>query len=195
MGSNLMGIYGTKATIRKALAVVAHPDDCIIFAKPFIEKYFFCNWKIVYLTYNKDDPRAIEIANYWKSGFGVKTAFLGFEDNAKDLETDNLNFWTFYDAEKKLVEEVISFEPDIILTHNKEGEYGHIHHKIAHLAMNSVRTPKIYFSFNNSEFNKTHKAKKKVDLEVLPLHKSVIEGFDTTQAKYLITPEAKYFIK
>ena len=60
----------------KALCVVAHPDDCVIFAWPFIEAHPEFEWTIVYLTYTFFDSRAKEIQSYWDKR-GITTTFLG----------------------------------------------------------------------------------------------------------------------
>ena len=53
--------------LMKAVCLVAHPDDCVIFGWPFIEAHPEFVWQNVYLTYNKQDPRAIEADNFWKT--------------------------------------------------------------------------------------------------------------------------------
>ena len=44
----------------KALCVVAHPDDCVIFAKPFIDTHKQYDWNISH-TYGADVQQLVSI--------------------------------------------------------------------------------------------------------------------------------------
>lgn len=108
-----------------AVCLVAHPDDCIIFAYPFIYNHFKYNWNIVYLTYDKEHPRSKEVQLFWKNR-GISTTFLGFWDNTADMFTQKLSFSKEF-AIRAVCNAVKHY--DFILTHNKDGDTGHIHHK------------------------------------------------------------------
>lgn len=179
-------------SVGKALAVVAHPDDCIIFALPFIEKHNQFDWHIAYLTYTKVDPRAQEVENFWRDR-NITTEFLGFVDDYQDQKTQKLNFWTAEDAERNIERVINSINPLLVLTHNQDGDYGHIHHKIVHSAVFKTSVPQIYFA---STFNLTHEFKaKEYDLNKLPLHKNVILDFkDRLIGRYIITEKAQRLI-
>lgn len=176
----------------KALAVVAHPDDCIIFALPFIENHLQYDWYIAYLTYTAVDPRAQEVAKFWAQR-NINTEFLGFVDDYIDQQTQKLNFFAHEDAVRNIERVVNSYNPLFVLTHNKDGDYGHIHHKLVYDAISRITVPQIYFA---STFNLTHQFKAyQYDLDCLPLHKKVIEDFhDRLIGRYIITDQALQFI-
>jgi hypothetical protein len=169
----------------KAYAVVAHPDDCLIFAKCFIDNFDF-DWTIVYLTYNATDNRAVEVSKYWLSR-NVKVNFLGFVDMYYDLETDKLNYWNEELAINQL--HMYSAAAELILTHNSQGEYGHIHHKIVHKAMMQLDKPKILFGSDN-DYSHRLSSVKDLDLAFFPLHFDVLKNCNLSEATYTITTEA-----
>ena len=132
----------------KALAMVAHPDDCVIFASAYIEAHPDYQWDIVYLTHHWWNKRAREMARYWNRR-GIKTKFLGFKDHGRDLGTLTLKTWS-EDAAIRAIRKV-AVHYDFILTHNAEGEYGHPHHKVVHNAVKDFQVPKVYFSFDEND--------------------------------------------
>ena len=67
----------------KALCLVAHPDDCVIFAYSYIHNHSEHDWTIAYLTYTESEPRAAEMSAFWRQR-GIDTIFLGFEDHWHD---------------------------------------------------------------------------------------------------------------
>ena len=75
----------------RAVALVAHPDDCVIFAWPFIEAHPEFEWTIVYLTYTFSDPRAREISAYWAKR-GIVVSFLGMKDDWQYVKNKELGF-------------------------------------------------------------------------------------------------------
>ena len=166
----------------KAVALLAHPDDCVIFARPFIENHNEYSWQLVYLTYSEQDPRAKEISAYWQTK-NIPCRFLGLVDNYKDLETNSLSF----DPESagNLLRQSAE-DADLILTHNSDGEYNHIHHKFVHTVAAAIDKPKVYFA-NDQKYNKEYLAQDILDLDKLPLHRSVIEQFaNINQGRYWV---------
>lgn len=178
----------------QAVCLVAHPDDCVIFAWPFIEAHPEFEWTIVYLTYRETEPRAQEVTTYWDRR-SIVTAFMGHKDDFYDQQTGKFNFW-----EPKLVAEnvkinVEAYDPALILTHNADGDYGHIHHMFVHRIANSIDKPKVYFA-STFNYNKEYQVVTPVATDELPLHKEVIEGFqDRNIGRYIVTPEAELILK
>ena len=109
----------------KALCLVAHPDDCIIFAYPFIHHHPDYEWTICYLTYDELSGRGKEMLRFWNKR-NVDVKFLQFEDNCNDRDTNEISFSTD-DAKEVIISLVQDY--DVVLTHNQHGDYGHIHHK------------------------------------------------------------------
>lgn len=173
----------------KAIAAVAHPDDCVIFAWPFIEAHSEFDWTIVYLTYKCTDPRGNEIRTYWEKR-KIKTHFLGFHDDYEDQLTKRLNFWYGMDAAVSM--RLSCMGADLILTHNEDGDYGHIHHKFVNNAVNGlIHIPKVYFA-STFNYNTKYVVNTPVDTTELPLHREVVEGFqDRNTGLYIITEEAE----
>ena len=116
----------------KALCLVAHPDDCIIFGYSYIYNHPEMAWTIGYLTYTEKDLRGAELAAFWKKR-GIETVFLGFEDDWHDNEEQQLNCWSKVDAEHACWN--LASKYNLILTHDQDGDYGHIHHRLVYNAV------------------------------------------------------------
>ena len=159
----------------KAVAVVAHPDDCVIFAYGFIHHYARFDWTIVYLTYSETDARAQEIEHFWQRR-SIKTKFLGYSDNYQDLETQIISFDTQL-AAKDILDNISG--SDLILTHNHQGEYGHLHHKFVHQTIGNHHDHVVYFSNGNQGNVKYEVPAGSYTLEELPLHRAVVGSFFT----------------
>ena len=160
-------------SIIKALCVVAHPDDCVIFARPFIEQYSEFEWTILYLTYSSYDPRAMEMTAYWRRR-NVSTVNLGFVDDYRDME-NNLVSFNAEQAQREIFN--ISNNYDLLLTHNPDGDYGHIHHTFVSNSVQPVPKPKVYFA-KYEQSNMKCCATSDINLTELPLHRDVISGFE-----------------
>ena len=157
----------------KAIAVVAHPDDCVIFARPYIDAHPEYDWHIVYLTYMAHDARAQEVSAYWTAR-GIPTEFRGFRDDYKDQQTQQLNFWSGLDAEASI--NLACQGADLVLTHYEDGDYGHIHHKVVHQAVKKMAIDQVYFA-STFNYNTRYIAKDNLPLDQFPLHRDVIEQF------------------
>jgi LmbE family N-acetylglucosaminyl deacetylase len=169
----------------RAVALVAHPDDCVIFAWPFIEAHPKFTWEIVYLTYKPHDPRAREISAYWAKK-NIHTRFLGFRDTWLDMVNNQISFDT------ELAQEAVKLiSADLILTHNEDGDYGHIHHKFVHTATQELVAPKVYFA-STFNYNKQYTVQQPIEVNELPLHREVVEQFtNRNTGLYIVTPEAE----
>jgi LmbE family N-acetylglucosaminyl deacetylase len=115
-----------------ALCLVAHPDDCVIFAYSYIHNHPEMTWTIGYLTYTAKHPRGAELAAFWKTR-GIECVFLGFEDDWHDNEQNQLLKWTQASAAAACSN--LSANYDLVLTHDEHGDYGHIHHRVVHDAV------------------------------------------------------------
>ena len=116
----------------KALCLVAHPDDCVIFAYSYIYHHSEHDWTIGYLTYTAQDPRGAELAEFWQRR-NINTVFLGFEDHWHDNEQQQFTRWTPEHAELACWN--LARQYDLVLTHDERGDYGHIHHQLVYQAV------------------------------------------------------------
>jgi LmbE family N-acetylglucosaminyl deacetylase len=178
--------------IPKCLVIVAHPDDCIILAGGFIQKYNnIIDFDICYLTYQKQDSRAQELANFW-SARKTATEFLGYVDDYRDME-QGISFNTAQ-AESDINRVVENY--DLAVTHAKDGDYGHIHHKFVHDIVAKTSIPKVYFA-NTEVYNNKIVEKSWYTLEEIPLHSDVVKdewSYLTGEYYYNITEDAHQII-
>ena len=175
-----------------ACVVVAHPDDCVIFAWPLIKMAPSFKWTIIYLTYDESHIRAKEVQYNWGEE-NIETKFCGLEDHYRDNEAGKLITWNPSEASDKLVAQCLGY--DLIVTHGAKGEYGHIHHKFVHDVMETIDTPKIYFEDQDQAnlivtpemyFNK------QPNLDTWSEHREVIEMFkDRTTGNYKVSADAQ----
>ena len=155
-----------------ALCVVAHPDDCIIFAWPFIEEHKDFDWHILYLTYSVGDDRAEEVTKFWNKR-GITVEFLGNIDDYRDMETEILSF----DEGQALLSIMNrSSTYDLVLTHAQDGDYGHIHHKFVHNCVIASDRPTVFFA-SQQNANLTCTRIEELDLAEIPLHADVVKDF------------------
>ena len=169
----------------KALCLVAHPDDCVIFGWGFIKKYPF-DWTIAYLTHDDSDPRSIEMQQFWKKHY-VKTIHGGFNDDWNMVQNNHLGFDEIDGANFC---RTITDKFDLLLTHNHFGEYGHLHHKFINQCIRDMLIPKVYFG-NFPEYYNEIITIEPYNVHDLPLHKDVILGFDNSRFKYYITEQVQ----
>jgi hypothetical protein len=161
-----------KSTIMKAMTLVAHPDDCVIFAYSYMHAHPEHDWTICYLTSTIKEPRGKEFFNFWyKRGMAVE--FLEFKDqwnheincpgqiNAKDAAI----------AVKSAIE-----DQDLILTHGAGGEYGHPHHVLVHECARH-HPNRVVFADPGTGTVKYQIEPGTYSLDELPLHKDIILGF------------------
>ena len=171
-----------KGKSKKGLCLVAHPDDCVIFAQAFLLEQKQVDWTIMYLTYDENSDRAQEIASYWRQQY-ITTCFLGFQDKVP-LSNQNDEVAVL----NKLIDTGVQF--DLVLTHNAIGEYKHVHHVLLHAVAQRLPQPKVYFG--HGFFHNHSSARPRDQMPRLPLHQAVIKNFDLEQrCQYYIDDKAK----
>jgi hypothetical protein len=155
-----------------AICVVAHPDDCIIFGYGLINQFQNLNWTICYLTYTDDSPRGEEISRFWQKR-NISTKFLGFKDDWNDIENDSISFDVL--IAQQAIEDCVEGQ-DIILSHNSDGEYGHLHHKFVNQCLHNKNNLVTFASLYVADIKITLPPRL-YDLDELPLHREVISSF------------------
>ena len=158
----------------KALVMVAHPDDCVIFAYSYVHNHPEHAWTICYLTYTEWEPRGQEFKEFWQRR-NIPTIFLGYRDDYHDIENKQLSF-DHHQASKEIGNLCKRF--DLVLTHNQQGDYGHPHHVFVHQAVGD-HLGKITFAGPGQGSVKYSVESGVYSLDELPLHRDVIAGFHT----------------
>ncbi|MBR9704551.1 hypothetical protein GOV12_04010 [Candidatus Pacearchaeota archaeon] len=115
---------------KRVLVIVAHPDDETIWMGGTIIKNTVIkkNWKLTILClcrkHDKDRaPRFKKVCKFYKAKCKIS-----------DLEDEHLGNKEIPEAIKR-IKKYAKKKYDIIFTHNKNGEYGHIRHIDAHYAV------------------------------------------------------------
>lgn len=156
----------------KALCLVAHPDDCVIFAYSYIYNHAEYDWTIVYLTYTEQTPRGSEIAQFWARR-GIATQFLGHVDDYRDLKTRQCSFDT--DLAQQQIS-ALTAQYDLVLTHDQHGDYGHLHHKFVHDCAGTHHNVVTFAALNSGNLTFSVPAGT-YDLTELPLHADIVKTF------------------
>ena len=106
----------------KALCIVAHPDDCVIFGYHYILANRQFEWTIAYLILDDDSPRVEEMRGYWKR-HSIDVFSLALPHDPPPADITNRRCSIPYPEAKRRIEETAG-PYDHLLTHGKEGEYG-----------------------------------------------------------------------
>lgn len=177
-----------------AVCVVAHPDDCVIFAYSFIKHFSDLTWHIGYLTYQDTDARAQEFGEFWQKR-SVTTSFLGFTDDYRDIAADQPSFDT--NRARDAIHQLCC-GADIVLTHDAEGDYGHPHHRFVHRCVKLLcHDHVITFAPPGQGTHHYVIDQPDYDSEELPLHHDVIKGFHRVRHEnsYVMKPTTYHRIK
>lgn len=157
----------------KALCLVAHPDDCVIFGYSYMYHHPEHEWTVGYLTYTAADPRGAELQQFWQRR-GIECVFLGFEDNWLDQEQQQLNCWPAAEARVKCSSLAAGY--DVVLTHDQHGDYGHIHHRLVHDAV-ADHPGLITFAPPGQGTTTLTLPPDTYSIQELPMHGNVVQGF------------------
>jgi LmbE family N-acetylglucosaminyl deacetylase len=162
----------------KALCLVAHPDDCVIFAYSYIYNHPEYDWTIGYLTYTDKDPRGMELAAFWQRR-NIPCVFLGFVDDYHDQQQQQLLRWYGIDAAAECAE--LARQYDLVLTHDEHGDYGHIHHQVVH---DAVKHHPCLITFAKPGTGTTYSIPAGIySLDELPMHGEIIASFHSKEHK------------
>lgn len=118
------------------LFVVAHPDDEHVVMGGIVPYYaaeLGRTVQMVYLTADKPSRKAEALMGLWSNGMKNVPVFLDMIDKkTKNLKTA-IDVWdkAGEDPLGLLVEQIRRFKPEILVSHDPDGEYGHGAHRAA----------------------------------------------------------------
>lgn len=141
------------------LMIVAHPDDETIFGGGMLLNED--GWKVVVVTDgsgdNNNSEQRLKEFKLVMQYLNVDYEILGFKDDMnKVLYNDD-------DVVKKLFPIIVSQNWKKIVTHNEEGEYGHIIHKSVHNIVKKMKPNNLYF-FKKSDYKLEQKLYKRKNI-------------------------------
>jgi hypothetical protein len=173
----------------KAMTMVAHPDDCVIFAYSFMHHYRHYNWTVCYLTYTDQDSRGQEFAEFWARR-NVQTRFLGFVDHWDSVKNGDLGFDET--QAQTAIKQAIA-DQDLIVTHDFRGDYGHLHHEFVAKVISDNHSHMICFA-GPGQGNVKYTIEPGVySLEEFPLHRDIVASFHQQQHvnEYTVTERVR----
>lgn len=156
----------------KAICIVAHPDDCVIFAYGFIHNHPMYDWTICYLTYTANDPRGAEFDTFWKRR-NIKTKFLGYVDDWHDIEAKQISFDK--ESAQRDIQSAMA-DQDLVLTHDADGDYGHLHHVFVNRAT-ATHPNRVTFAGPGQGNVKYSVPQDAYRLDEIPLHQDIVSSF------------------
>lgn len=137
-----------KSIKKNALAVIAHPDDEVIFMGGTIAEFKKWSWRVLCVTdcdarFNSRRQKELLAVSrlYRKNGVAFKPYMLGMvKKNGRFSKEEMLCRINAFICTHDM--------PDIVFTHNKNGEYGHKTHKMVNRAVKMAGLGNVYtFSF------------------------------------------------
>ena len=138
------GVYDWLPPVQKAdlLVVAAHCDDELLFFGGTIPYYAGERGLSVQVAYMSDVGRlrVDEALNaLWHAGLRNAPVFLDLKDAYTETLQDALTRWGEEDATIALIDLIRRFEPEVIVTHDLDGEYGHgAHMATAYCLLNAL---------------------------------------------------------
>lgn len=141
------------------LMIVAHPDDDMIWGGSHL---IDDDYLVICVTCGSVDYRVEEFKKVM-SKTNDKYIMLNYPDKTNG-ERDNWD--TVYDDITKDIEKIINMKKwNTIVTHNEDGEYGHIHHKMTHNIVKTAYENKNIEDDNLYFFGKYYKKDKLPEVE------------------------------
>ena len=115
----------------------AHEDDELLYFGGTIP-YYVAQGKNVVVVYMADCGRARyaeALSALWTCGLKTHPIFLNFEDKDLNDYEKTVNLWGLEEIEAAVVELIRKYQPDVVVTHDIDGEYGHNQHKLTSYAV------------------------------------------------------------
>jgi LmbE family N-acetylglucosaminyl deacetylase len=147
----------------RALMLVAHPDDEVIFGAALMLAHPEYDWTLACMTYTYGSERGEHFAKsaqaFKDRGVSItQIVMLGMTDSqGAILSQREYELWRER-ASSLQYTQVVSEEvtlrnnqlaPDVVVTHNRLGEYGHGHHMALHAIVNEIWPELTVWNFYN----------------------------------------------
>lgn len=135
-----------KAPYKKTdvLVISAHPDDEYLFMGGTIPYYGLergLHVTAVWMTHQRRLRQDEALAALWAMGVDHYPEFVGFEDRHSKTYKQGARVWGEEATLEKVVELYRKYKPEVVVTHDLKGEYGHGAHRVtAAMALKAART-------------------------------------------------------
>ncbi len=124
------------------LVISAHQDDELLFFGGTIP-YYTAQGKTIAVVYMANCSRyryTEALDGLWTCGLTYHPIFVGFEDKRIKSYQETVDLWGMEKTENTLVDIIRRYQPEVIVTHDVNGEYGHNQHKVTCAAVRSAVT-------------------------------------------------------
>ena len=123
---------GLKLGRGRAIVIVAHPDDETIWMAGTILKHRNLRWTIFSLS-RKDDPDRAPKFRKVSRFYGTKSIISNLEDEGVMNLSESIP-----NIKRRILKNLRGKSFDYLFTHGRSGEYGHLRHKGAYLAVKEL---------------------------------------------------------
>lgn len=129
------GVYDWEKPTQKAdlLVISAHPDDELLYFGGTIPTYAGeegLSVQVVYMAYDNRVRVSEAMAGLWLLGVRNAPVFAGFYDKYTETLAAAEKKWGREETTEAIVELMRRFRPEVVLTHDLAGEYGHGAHML-----------------------------------------------------------------
>ena len=114
------------------LVISTHEDDELLFFGGTIP-YYVAQGKNVVVVYMANCGRSRyeeAMEGLWSCGLKNHPVFVGLEDKRLNDYDETVNLWGLEKTEQIVTELLRKYQPDVVVTHDINGEYGHNQHKL-----------------------------------------------------------------
>lgn len=114
------------------MVISTHQDDELLFFGGTIP-YYVAQGKNVVVVYMANCSRsryAEAMAGLWSCGLTNHPVFVGLEDKRLKDYNETVDLWGLEETEDIITELLRQYQPDVVVTHDINGEYGHNQHKL-----------------------------------------------------------------
>jgi len=132
---------------KRALVIVAHPDDETIWMGGVILRNPEVNWTIFSLCRASDKDREPKFKKVCEH-YGAECLIFDLDDKGRLGDREAI-----LEAEKLIIKKIGNKKFDYIFTHGRNGEYGHPVHVQTHIAVNNLFRKKLLKGKNIFYFN------------------------------------------